>query len=281
MVVSIISPVYNVAPYIGDCIRSLKEQTFSDFEVLLVDDHGSDNSMEVAREVIGEDSRFRLLATPSNSGPGVARNVGIEAARGEFVAFIDSDDLWHPDFLSAMVEKAMSQSTKLPLDLTYCQLCYQGGARDGQVYRNPVLPTGAFVPELKRSFLLKFVTFSVCFLFRREFLMENNLRFPGLNNSEDTHFLTRCLLLAQSIGCVDRPLYTYCIREASLSTGRNRNKYRQRLCAIRSLKSAYEALCADSRYSALRLKQYAFVMQVIYWKKGYAQAFLEIIRNIL
>lgn len=281
MKVSIISPIYNVAPYIADSIRSLKAQTFQDFEVLLVDDHGPDNSVEMALEAIGEDDRFRILSTPRNSGPGIARNLGIAAARGEFVAFIDSDDLWTTNFLASMVAKAESICVENhPLDLTYCQLAYQGGKRSGQVHRNPVVPTGVFSSKCKKEFLLHFVTFSVCFLFRRQFLIENELCFPGLKNSEDTHFLTRCLLLAQSIGCVDEPMYIYCVRESSLSTGRNRHKYRQRLDSIASLKQCYDKLCSDSRYASLNLLQYRYVMQVIFWKKGYAQALRDIVKNI-
>jgi len=282
MKVSIISPVYNVAPYIADTLRSLQAQTFGDFEVLLVDDHSPDNSIQVARQTVGEDPRFRFLSTPVNSGPGIARNVGIDEARGEFIAFIDSDDLWTPDFLARMVALAESQSIDHhPLDLTYCQLAYQGGPRDRQQHRNPVVPTGPFEAGTKNSFLCHFVTFSVCFLFRRQFLVDNQLRFPGLNNSEDTHFLTRCLLLAGSIGCVDAPMYIYCVREASLSTGRNRSKYKQRLAAIRSLREHYAQLCADPRYAGLRLSQYRWTMRWLYFKKGYAQALLEIFRNLI
>ncbi len=272
--VSIISPVYKVAPYIGECIQSLKAQRFQDFEVLFVDDHSPDDSIAVARAAVGEDARFRFLRTPQNGGPGAARNVGIELAQGEYIAFIDSDDVWHPEFLSKMLEAAQGN------DLTYCQLQYRGGNREGEVFRNPVLPTGIFSPERKKFFLKRFVTFSVCFLFRRKFLMENDLRFPTLRNSEDTHFLTRCLLLAQTIACVDVPLYYYCLRQASLSTHRDWRKYRQRLAAIRSLRRAYEELCRNPRYADLRLSQYRGVMRLIYFKKGYAQALRDIVQGL-
>ena len=93
MKVSIISPVYNCAPYIVECIQSLLAQTCQDFEVLLVDDHGTDDSISVARAFVeqqGMGEKFRFLQTPCNSGPGIARNIGIEAAKGEYVAFIDA-----------------------------------------------------------------------------------------------------------------------------------------------------------------------------------------------
>lgn len=287
MKVSVISPVYNSASYIKECIDSLRAQTMQDFEVLFVDDHGQDDSITIAKDYTANDARFRFLATPQNSGPGVARNVGILAARGEYVAFIDSDDVWQPTFLEKLYRKATTEViTPLTqregqgggLDLSYCQLMYRGGAKDGQTFRNPVLPEGEFSPSGKQYFLRHFVTFSVCFLFRREFLLANNLLFPARRNSEDTNFLTRCLLLAQSISCVDEPLYVYCIREESLTTGKNRHRWHERLDAMDALMDDFKALKKDPKYASLHLGQYNAAMALIWLKKGLAQAMLELIR---
>lgn len=275
--VSIISPIYNVAPYIRDCIDSLRAQTMQDFEVLFIDDHGQDNSITIAQEYTRGDVRFRYLSTPQNSGPGIARNIGIEAARGEYIAFIDSDDVWQPTFLEHLYAQAAPTTgdERVGLDLVYCQLQYRGGDRDGKVFRNPVLPRGAFMPALKRQFLLHFVTFSVCFIFRREFLLQNHLRFPSERNSEDTNFLTRCLLLAESIACVDEPLYVYCIREQSLTTGRNPNRWKQRLSAANKLMASFGEMKHQPQYASLNLKQYNLPMAILWLKKGLAQAIRE------
>lgn len=275
MRVSVIMPVYNVAQYIAETLRSLQQQTMADYEVLLVDDHGQDDSIEVARRLVGEDARFRFVQTRKNAGPGVARNVGIEAAQGEYIAFIDADDLWQPSFLEQLLNAADFALS----DLAFCQLQYRGGSHDGQQHRNPVLPDGEFSPRMKQFFLRHFVTFSVCFLFRREFLQQHSLRFPGLRNSEDTHFLTRCLLLAQSIACVDAPLYIYCIREESLTTGRNPKRWRSRLSALNTLLSDYRQLCADPQYASLQLSQYRGTMYWLWFKKGFAQAIREILHR--
>lgn len=275
--VTIISPVYNVAPYIRDCIDSLRAQTMQDFEVLFIDDHGQDDSIAIAQEYTKGDVRFRFLSTPQNSGPGIARNIGIEAARGEYIAFIDSDDVWQPTFLEQLYAQVAPTTgdDRVGLDLAYCQLQYRGGERDGNVFRNPVLPRGSFTSALKRQFLLHFVTFSVCFIFRRELLLQNDLRFPSERNSEDTNFLTRCLLLAESIACVDQPLYVYCIREQSLTTGRNPNRWRQRLTAANKLMASFQALKRDPRYASLQLQQYNLPMAILWLKKGLAQAIRE------
>lgn len=273
--ISIISPVYNCAPYIRECIDSLKAQTHQDFEVLLVDDHGQDDAMQIARDYVEGDERFRFLQTPANAGPGVARNIGIEAALGEYIAFIDSDDVWQPTFLERLLTAAEGGK-----DLAYCQLCYRGGTRDGQQHRNPVVRSGDFDPQQKKHFLTHFVTFSVCFLFRRDFLMENQLRFPGQRNSEDTNFLTRCLLLAKTVACVDEPLYVYCIREDSLTTGKNPHRYKERLKAIGNLMDEFRQMKQQERYASLQLHRYNNAMRLIWLKKGLAQSIIDIIRNL-
>ena len=278
MKVSVISPIYRCAPYITGCLQSLMAQTCQDFEVLLVDDHGGDESMEVAHAFVeqqGEMERFRFLETPHNCGPGVARNIGLEAAKGEYVAFIDGDDVWEPTFLEKLLHIAETSQT----DLAFCQLKYRGGPNDGRVFRNPVVEAGAFTSEAKRRFLLHFVTFSVCFLFRRQFLDENELRFPDERNSEDTNFLTRCLLLAQRIACVDEPLYVYCVREESLSTGRDKLRYKTRLSAINKLRKAFDTMKEDSRYADLHLEQFDGVMRILWLKKGLAQSIKDYIKN--
>lgn len=246
-----------------------------DFEVLFVDDHGQDDSIAIAQAYTEGDERFRYLSTPQNSGPGIARNVGIEAAKGEYIAFVDSDDQVAPTFLEQLYTIAHEGTS---LDLAFCQLKYRGGAKDGQEHHNPIVPRGMFEPRQKKHFLLHFVTFSVSFLFRREFLIQNGLRFPCEHNSEDTNFLTRCLLAARSIACVDEPLYYYCIREQSLTTGHNPNRWRQRLSAANKLMSSFAEMKRRPELCDMHLSQYNLVMILLYLKKGIAQALLEFVK---
>ena len=276
---SVITPLYNSAPYLEACLDSLLAQTVQDFEVILVDDHGQDESPALAQRYIlshGLQGRFRLLSTPCNSGPGVARNLGIEAAQGDYIAFIDSDDLWEPTFLEQLLQAA-TPSPSDHRDLAYCQLRYS----DGRIHRNPVLPSGPLADERRRYFLRHFVTFSVCFLFRRQFLLDEQLRFPAFRNSEDTCFLTSCLLVARSIACVDVPLYVYCVHEQSLSTGRNPRKYRQRLSALNQLLSHFRHIRQLPRYADLHLGQYNSTMYLLWLKKGLAQSIRDYLQNNL
>ncbi len=93
---SVVMPIYNVEAYVGEAVQSVLDQSFSDFELICVDDGGQDKSMDIVGAF--DDPRIRIVRQP-NRGLAGARNTGIAAARGEFVALLDSDDVWHPEKL--------------------------------------------------------------------------------------------------------------------------------------------------------------------------------------
>ena len=101
--VSVITPLYNAEKYIERCILSVLNQTFIDWEMLIVNDCSTDNSLDVVKLYSQADSRIKLINMPKNSGVAAARNAGINAAKGRFIAFLDSDDIWLPSKLSNQV----------------------------------------------------------------------------------------------------------------------------------------------------------------------------------
>lgn len=96
--VSIIMPAYNTGKYISRSIRSVIAQTYPEWELIIIDDCSADNTAEVVRSF--DDRRIRLLSNKKNSGAAVSRNYGLREATGKYVAFLDSDDVWHPEKLS-------------------------------------------------------------------------------------------------------------------------------------------------------------------------------------
>ena len=94
------TPVYKAARYIEETIRSVQAQTYKDWELLLIDDCSPDNSGEIIERLAQADARIRYHRLEQNSGAAVARNTAIGMARGEYLAFLDSDDLWEPEKLS-------------------------------------------------------------------------------------------------------------------------------------------------------------------------------------
>ncbi len=97
--VSVITPLYNASTYIIKTIESLQNQTYSHWEQLIVNDFSSDNSLEVVEQLSKNDSRIRIVTLDKNYGAAYCRNRATEIANGEYIAFLDADDLWHPEKL--------------------------------------------------------------------------------------------------------------------------------------------------------------------------------------
>ena len=116
MKVSIIVPVYNAERYLEETVRSLLAQTYRDIEVILVDDGSKDGSAAICARFEKADSRVRVAAQ-ENKGPSAARNTGLSLAEGEYVMFVDCDDIVHPDTLEKMVRR--SQRTDAPAELVF------------------------------------------------------------------------------------------------------------------------------------------------------------------
>lgn len=101
--ISIITPNYNCGRFIAQTIESVLAQTYTNWEMLIVDDCSTDDSVQIAQNYAAKDSRIKVIQNEKNSGAAISRNKAIELAQGEFVAFLDSDDLWMPDKLEKQI----------------------------------------------------------------------------------------------------------------------------------------------------------------------------------
>ena len=111
--VSIIVPVFNTEKYLPDCLSSILNQDFSDFELILVDNGSTDNSVDICKEYEQKDSRVKLFVYKKEQGAAQARNYGLSKAEGEYIAFIDSDDVVAKDYLSFLFNKSKNGSYDL------------------------------------------------------------------------------------------------------------------------------------------------------------------------
>lgn len=107
--VCVIMPSYNAEKYIAEAIKSVMEQSYKNWKLLILDDGSSDRTVEIARGIADNDSRITVYQNPCNQGVAMTRNRGIELAEGEWIAFIDSDDMWHREKLEKQLE--MSEKT--------------------------------------------------------------------------------------------------------------------------------------------------------------------------
>jgi glycosyltransferase involved in cell wall biosynthesis len=138
--VSVIMPAYNAASYLHRAVESVLSQEFADLELLVIDDGSTDSTAAVAEEYAHRDPRVRVL-TQANAGPGPARNTAFGAARGEYFAFLDSDDEWHPAFLR---EQVAVLERRHDIDVVIGNAWNRGGSRDGRPAR-PVRGAGQVI----------------------------------------------------------------------------------------------------------------------------------------
>ncbi|MGB0377090.1 MAG: glycosyltransferase family 2 protein [Flavobacteriaceae bacterium] len=102
--VSIIMPSYNSSLYIDEAVQSVINQSYQDWELIVIDDCSKDNSVEIIQAYLQKDSRIILLSQSENGGPAKSRNIGIQKAEGRYITFLDSDDFWEPDFLQTSLQ---------------------------------------------------------------------------------------------------------------------------------------------------------------------------------
>lgn len=200
MKISVVVPVYNVEKYIEQCLDSIIDQTYRDLQIILVDDGSTDGSAIICDEYAAKDSRISIIHQP-NGGVSVARNTGIEAATGDYLTFVDSDD-W---LESGMYEKMVNQlNNSSGLDMVMCDSTLI--TKDSEIKSTDFIREGYYsksqiVSELYPVLLVtedfgKIPLVSVwnC-LMKRSILMHHHIRFdPGLRYGEDYLFMPEILI---------------------------------------------------------------------------------------
>lgn len=204
--VSVIIPVYNCEEYILNCLNSLKNQTFREFEVILVDDGSTDKSADIVKEFMKKDSRF-ILIQKENSGAGESRNIGISVSKGEYLAFVDGDDCVAPRFLQTMYKTAEDNNA----DIVNCGFyLYFQNSRKLKKY-NSRLKSGRYNRDSALKYLLKdkkirFYLWNK--LWRRTLFTENNIQIPNMYY-EDAVASTMLFYYAKTIVSIDYFGYYY------------------------------------------------------------------------
>ena len=217
MKISIVVPVYNVAPYVADCFHSIARQTWQGpLECIFVDDCGTDDSISIVERCIDDYSGpidFRIVRHVRNRGLSAARNSGISAATGDYVYFLDSDDELSPDCMALLMAPLANEACDLIIG--DCQIV--GGEipgvalqlKDGQVLRGR---------EVLHAYCLgKWYMMSVNKLYRLSLLREHDLQFLEGILHEDELWSFQIACVVQSIAVVRQPTYLYKLREGSIT----------------------------------------------------------------
>ena len=213
---SIIVPIYNVDKYLSECISSILNQTFSDFELILVNDGSTDESLSICNYYAAIDSRI-VVIDQENKWLSAARNAGIKIANGDFYIFVDGDDALRKDALQKINEKIDDETI---VCYSYCNIINDNIIKDNYIYGDI---TNFY--ELKKDFLMSDRFGSACMkcvgknYFNGKIssiLFNENTRF-----AEDQIYTCDLLNFAKKIEFINEPLYVYRIRQGSIMTKYN------------------------------------------------------------
>ena len=224
---SIIIPVYNAGKYLLKTLESVKDQGFTDFEVLLVDDGSTDNSAEICNTFVNKDSRFTLYQKP-NGGVSSARNFGIERAKGKYIIFIDSDDVIEHSLLEDALKKLTDSNADILLFGMQFDIEKQG--RIVKSYQKNCEDSEFDITELAKHYRVlyenNYITSMCNRITKLSLIQEHDLRFDeSITNYEDMVFSLDCLHYAQKILVSYKSYYHYILHE---ELGMSR-KYKERL----------------------------------------------------
>jgi glycosyltransferase involved in cell wall biosynthesis len=243
--VSVIVPAYNAAPFIAQTIESVLNQTFRDFEVIVVND-GSPDTVDLERELAPYIQRITYL-TQSNGGPSSARNLGIRTSRGEYVAFLDSDDFWMPEFLERQLQILKADPR---IDLLYSNGVVIGDvAYAGRELMSMAPSDGPITFE--RVVSAECTVLTSCVVVRRQTVVDAGLFDERFRRSEDFHLWSRLAFRGARFACHRGVLVQHRRREGSLSDDR----LAMAAAAIDALQDLEATLPLDARQK-LRVREH-------------------------
>lgn len=241
--ISVIVPIYNVERYLPKCLKSICNQTFTNFEVLLINDGSQDNSAAIAQKLCDTDNRFHIIHK-ENGGLSDARNVGLQHAKGEFIAFIDSDDYIHPDYLSVLYNACIQNHA----DISYCRFKYSYFKTGITLKARPSSKAGVFDTETALDMLIRdniLHSYTWNKMYCKTLFTEHNITYPRMY-FEDLATSARTLFHANRLAVTDQYLYYYVKRFNSIMSTMNAakiNDYLRSILIIRNyiqLQGAYD-----------------------------------------
>ncbi len=211
--VSVIIPIYNVEEYLAECLESVINQTYQNMEIICIEDKSTDNSLDILNQYAKKDTRIRLYCNRENRGLAYSRNIGLDAAEGDYILFVDSDDYIQADLIAVCMEKS-ADNDLICFDYTLFDNIHGPMKshtyliKDGE-YRGE----NYFVEAVKNNSVI-FSAWSK--LYKRAFLDKHRIRFCDGLLYEDILFSFSCFLKASRIYSLHNRFYWYRIRKDSI-----------------------------------------------------------------
>lgn len=237
--VSVVIPVYNSEKYLPRCIETLQNQSLKTMEFIFVDDCSTDSSMRIIKEHALADPRIKLITNANNIGPGASRNVGIAAARGQYVGFLDPDDYLSPTFYEVLYNSTISLSPRRMRNITYDIVKGQLVQVNGNKTTYHEMVERSLTKRIYKYFFSQHYTA----IYRRRMLeLHPEARYGNSSLGEDLVFVTKIAFYARSMLFTNKAMYYYDVHKNSLSTT---SGYKSLLAVYKSHKEMFD-FCASS-----------------------------------
>ena len=233
--VSVIIPVYNVADYVAECLESIINQSYKNIEIICVEDKSTDNSPDILNQYAKKDTRIRLYYNRENRGLAYSRNIGLDAAEGDYILFVDSDDYIEADLIAVCMEKSADNDL---ICFDYTQFDNIHGPMKSHTYLindGEYRGENYFAEAVKNNSII-FSAWSK--LYRKAFLDKHRIRFCDGLLYEDILFSFFCFLKASKIYSLHNRFYWYRIRKDSIM---------MKKVSAQSLESYFFIICEMAR----------------------------------
>lgn len=207
--ISVIIPTYNAEKYILETINSVKSQTYQNWEMIIVDDCSKDNTVEIIKKEAKNDSRIKLIQLSQNCGAAIARNTAIRNAKGKYIAFLDSDDLWYPEKLEKQV--AFMQENDIAFSFTSYRIINEDGTETDKIINVP--------KEINYKGLLK-NTIIGCLTVMLDVSKLGLVQMPNIRTRQDTALWLSILKRGHKAYSIQEPLAKYRKVRGSISSNK-------------------------------------------------------------
>ena len=246
MKVSVVIPVYNVEKYIEDCLRSVINQTYTDLEIICIDDAGNDGSKDIVKKFMASDSRIKLVENEANMGLAAVRNRGLEIAEGRYVYFLDSDDMIKENAIEELC--SLSEAENLDACIFAAEFIYDDVNIDEMQKKDRSRYKGSYPFVLTGKELFKawmeawdWMPSQPRYFYRRDFLEKNNIRFIDGILHEDETFAFDVLMNADRVRVLDEAYFIRRFRASSIMNT---------VPTMRNVEGCVEILCHVDDYLA-------------------------------
>lgn len=260
--VSIVIPAYNAEPFFDECLSSVEGQTYRNLEIIIVDDGSTDGTLEIATSHAEHDSRI-VVVSQQNQYAGVARNNGMDLATGEYICFLDADDVFRPKMIERMVCRAEESRS----DIVVCRSAHL----DNVTHAVSSIDYSLCLVDLKKEYSgaeLKDVMFRFCVgwpwdkLYRLSYVKRVGLRFQPLRTTNDAYFVFLSLIYAGRIVFVDEEFVLHRTNNSnSLEYSRGKSS-KNALVAASAIK---DNLCQNGLYSDFERSYVNWVVNFFAW----------------